>query len=24
MEINTEEIESLPIWVQLHGLDIKY
>ncbi|KAJ8429250.1 LOW QUALITY PROTEIN: hypothetical protein Cgig2_026286 [Carnegiea gigantea] len=24
MEINTEEIESLPIWVQLYGLDIKY
>jgi len=24
MEINTEEINSLPIWVQLPGLDLKY
>ena len=24
MEINTEEITSLPIWVQFRGLDIKF
>jgi len=24
MEINTADIQSLPIWVQMPGLDIKY